>query len=230
MRPALAAVVFALALAPAGAWQVNQIHGDLEHRATDGTDPAATRGDRHDVDGDKPRPMMSPVVSALMKQVLTAAGQKDWVTANNYVLLARDYTSMTRFDRFEVELVAGFVALNTGKDTAALTTYRFAIGSPFFPTALALPQQRDMLRNAMILSNKAGDFRDTIAFGNKLAALGPLDEGAALTLAMACLADKDYAAAQTLAQKVIDAALAAGHKPEDAALQIVANSKTALHR
>ena len=81
----------------------------------------------------------------------------------------------------------------------------------------------------MILSNAAGDYPGAVSLGGKLAASGPLDDAAAIALAVAYYGNNDFTNAQNLAQKAIDAEVSAGRKPDETALQIVAKSSAHPH-
>lgn len=203
-----------------------------ERRPTELIDPDAVNGDRHDVDNDpfhKTPPRMSPDVSNLMRATLAAGGEKDWTTAKAKLAEARTVAHQTPFDMFEIEVVAAFVALNTGDHASALASYKKVIADPFFETAQTHAQQSAALKNAMILSNEASDFTSAIAFGGKLAAVGPIDDATAIALAVAYFGNGDYSTAKSLAQKCIDAATAAGIKPSEIATEIVAKSTASLH-
>jgi hypothetical protein len=206
--------------------------GDPTRRPTDVYDPSAVHGDRHDVDDNpflKQPPRMSSSVSDLMKTTLAAAEQKDWTTAKAKLQEARAISNPTAFDSFEIEIVAGFVALNTGDHVSALASYKKVIDSPFFATTQSKQQQSVMLKNAMVLANEGGDFTSAISFGAKLAAIGPVDDQSAIALAVAYYGNKDYATAKAVAQKVIAAASAAGTKPSEIAAEIVTKSSANLH-
>jgi tetratricopeptide (TPR) repeat protein len=196
-------------------------------------DPAAANGDRHDVDPGYPGsaskgPQMSVAVSDALRAALFAARQKDWDTAKGKLIEARLASKLTDFDAFEIAVASGYVSLNTGDHAGALQSYRKVIASPFFTTQTA--RERDAtLRNAMILSNESHDYPGAIALGTQLASAGPLDETAAVAFATAYFGDKNYEAARTIAQKTLDAEVAAGASPNASAVQIVAQSETNLH-
>ncbi|MFI4934213.1 MAG: hypothetical protein ACHP7N_06315 [Caulobacterales bacterium] len=192
----------------------------------------ATYGGNPDATGVPPAaagPMMSAPVSDLLKALMDAAGRHDWTTAKAKLVRVRAVNNPSDFDRFEIEVVSGFVAVNTGDHTGALASYKRVIASPLFATAETPQQQSAMLKNAMILSNEAGDFAGAVAFGEKLAARGAMDDTAAVALAFAYFGAGDYAKAAALAQKAIDAAVAAGKQPDDSAVQILSKSKANLH-
>jgi tetratricopeptide (TPR) repeat protein len=172
---------------------------------------------------------MSRAVSRLLIALMDAAKQGDWVTAEARLMQARGVQAPSELDRFEIEVVASFVALNMRDHPTALASYEKVIASPLFATAQTLREQRAALQNAMVLSNEAGDYAQAIAFGEKLAASGPMDGASAVPLAFAYLAAGRSSEAQALAQKTIDADVAAGMKPDQAALEIVSRSKAGLH-
>jgi len=124
--------------------------------------------------------------------------------------------------------VTSFVAINTGDHATALASYERMIASPYFTTGPTPDEQRAMLLNAMILSNEAGRFEDTVALGGRLGPMGPLSESAAVALAFGYLGNHEYADAEAVAQKAVDAAVAAGKRPNDSALQIVLKCKESL--
>lgn len=187
--------------------------------------PTASHVERHDVDGKH----MSARVNDLVKATLAAAGQKDWTTAKAKLAEARTISDPTAFDTFEIEMVAAFVAVNTADHAGALASYRKVIDSPFFTATQTKQQQSSALENALMLANEASDFTGAISFGSKLVALGPVDDQATIALAFAYYGNKDYATAKTLAQKSIDAAVAAGTKPSEVATEIVAKSSANMH-
>jgi hypothetical protein len=171
---------------------------------------------------------ISKAVGRSLSALMEAAAKRDWVTAVARLMQARAVPHPSDLDLFEIDVVASFVALNTRDHSTALASYRKVIASSFFATALTPQEQRATLKNAMILSNEARDFAQAISFGEKLAAMGPMDSASAVPLAFAYLADGRYSEAQTLAQATIDAAVAAGEKPDEAALEIVLKSKATL--
>jgi hypothetical protein len=172
---------------------------------------------------------LSPAVGAALQALLAAAGQKDWTKAKSKLLEARAASGATEFDQFEIDVMASFVALNTGDHDGALSAYRNVVASPFFESAEMPVEQVATLKNAMILSNEVADYPSAINFGNRLVAMGSIDDAAAVALAVAYFGNKDYVDAQSMAQKAIDAAIAAGKKPDQIALQIVAKSSAIPH-
>src|SRR5690349_16336059 len=173
-------------------------------RLTETGDPSL-RGDNNPSRKPQP-PRMSPRVNDLMRATLAAAGQKDWTTAKAKLEEARTVPDPSEFDSFEIDNAAAFVSVNTGDYKSALASYKKVIASPFFAVSQTSALQSSTLKNAIILANAASDFTSAIAFGAKLAAIGPVDDATSVMLAMAYYGNKDYATAKSLAQKSIDAA------------------------
>lgn len=201
---------------------------DPGRRPTELGDPSAGYANRHDDNTSRKQPRMSMRVNDLIKSTLAAAGQQDWTTAKAKLAEARAVSDPSDFDAFEIETAAAFVSVNTGDTAGALASYKKVIASPFFAATQTVAQQSATLKNAIILANAASDFTSAIAFGAKLSAIGPIDDATSIMLAMAYFGNKDYATAKSLAQKSIDAAIAAGTKPSDTATEILAKSSTNL--
>ncbi len=173
-------------------------------------------------------PHMSNALAKAMKALFGAAGQKDWIAAKSNLDEARAIPDPSDFDRYEIEVAASYVAIGLSDQLAALTSYRKIFASPFFSSVQKPDEQSAMLKNAMVLSNAAGDYAGAVTMGTRLATMGPLDETSAIELAIAYFGDKDFVRAQNLAQKIIDAAVAAGLKPNSTAEKIVEQCKTAV--
>jgi hypothetical protein len=186
-------------------------------------------GDQTGAPAGPTRPHMSAAVSDALKAVMDAAGTRDWAAAKAALLKARAAKNPSDYDLFEIEVVTGFVAVNTGDHAAALASYKRVIANSLFATAETPADQAATLKNAMILSNEAGDYAGGVTLGEKLAATGAMDVTSAVALAFAYFGAGQYAKAGALAQQAIDAAVAAGVKPDDGAVQIVLKSKAMLH-
>ncbi len=192
-----------------------------------GGDSAATRGDRWD-GGINEGPKVVTVGSSL-KAVLAAAANRDWPTAQAKLVDAHAVANPTDIDRFEIDVVTAYVALNTGDYSTALASYRKVITSPFFRSAQSGKEQQFTLKNAMILSNQAGDFTTAVTYGEMLAERDALDEVSANALAVAYFGNKDYAKAHAMATRAIDLANGSGRPADPSAIQILAKTKTYLH-
>jgi len=189
-------------------------------------DAFATRGDRYDP-GANDGPQIVTVGSRL-KAVIAAARDNDWTTAQARLKEAYEVANATDIDRFSIDVVSGFVAINTGDHATALASYRKVIASTYFHSAQTRREQEATLKNAMILCNEVSAFSDAIAYGELLDDGWRLDNVSALALATAYFGNKDYAKAQRMAQKAIDLANDAGRPVSDDARQILAKSAAYL--
>lgn len=172
-----------------------------------------------------PGTAMSMPIGKLLKAAFDAGARKDWATAKARLSDAVAIQSTNEMDQFEIDVTTSFVAINTGDHPAALAAYKRTATNALFPTALTPLEQRGTLKNAMVLCNEIGDYKGAITFGERMIANGAIDNSTAVSLALAYFGNGDWAKAQDLAQKAIDAAVAAGIKPNDTALQIVLKSK-----
>lgn len=191
-----------------------------------------TTAERHSTASKRPEKVevhLSPAVGRALEALLAAARQHDWQLARTKLKEARAVSSPNDFDQFEISVMASFVALSTDDHETALASYRDVVASPFFDTVETSSEQSAILKNAMILSNKVGDYPSAITFGNRLISLDPIDDSSAVALAMAYFANDDFIDAKSLAQKAVDAAVAAGRKPDEIALQIISKSSAAPH-
>ncbi len=170
---------------------------------------------------------MSMPVGKLLKAAFDAGAKRDWTTAQARLADAIAMQSSNEMDQFEINVAASFISINSGDHPAALAAYRRTVASPLFSTALTSPEQSGTLKNSMVLCNEIRDYKGAIAFGERMIANGAIDNASAVSLALAYFGDGDWAKAQDLAQKAIDASVAAGIKPSDTALQIVLKSKAA---
>jgi tetratricopeptide (TPR) repeat protein len=189
-------------------------------------DDFATRGDRYDP-GAHDGPQVVTVGSKL-KAAIAAARNNDWSTAQARLEDAHQVSNPSDLDRFEIEVVSGFIAINTGDHAMALASYRKVIASPYFRSAQARHEQEATLKNAMILSNEVGAFSDAISYGETLDDGWRLDDVSALALASAYFGNRDYRKAETMAQKAIDLASDAGRPVSEDARQILAKSRANL--
>jgi hypothetical protein len=87
------------------------------------------------------------------------------------------------------------------------------------------PGKATVLQNAIIMSGMAAHYQKSVTFGEKLAALGPIDYKTEGTLAIAYFDLHDHVHAKEFAQKAIDGAKAAGEQPEASWLSVMVNSQ-----
>jgi hypothetical protein len=171
-----------------------------------------------------PKQKASKTVGLALQAALAAAQTKDMATAQAKLNEARA-AAATDFDKVEVDQVAAFIAINStpSDHPGALAAYKSAIANPAFADLDAV-EQASTMKNAMILCSEIKDFACAVQIGERMMASGQIDSAAAGSLAVAYYYNKDYAKARALAQKSIDAALAAGSKPDQGSLQIMLKS------
>jgi tetratricopeptide (TPR) repeat protein len=171
-----------------------------------------------------PGPKVQKPVGEALQAAIKAVQAKDTAGANAQLAAARAVPALTDIDTIEIDVVTAFVAINSGDHPGALAAYKRVVASPQFSVVIQPPEQTSTLKNMMILANEAKDYSAAIQAGETLAKSGGMDDKAAASLAAAYYYNKDYAKAQALAQKSVDAAIAAGGTPDKGSLQIMMNS------
>jgi hypothetical protein len=217
VRTALAAVLLAGTAIAA--------HADMDTQARPVTRDINAANQAAHGSNDAAGPQMSYGLTKIMRSLSAAAQAKDWTTAKAKLAEAQALPNPTAFDTFEIDVITAYVDINTADHPGALAAYKKVIANPLFATAQKPAEQAGTLKNAMVLANEAGDYTSAIGFGQKLAGMGAVDDGAAVSLAAAYFGNKQFAQAQSLAQSAIDAETKAGETPNATAVQIVAQAK-----
>ncbi|HEY4115174.1 MAG TPA: hypothetical protein VGM17_14055 [Rhizomicrobium sp.] len=150
-----------------------------------------------------------------------AAQAKDWPGALAALKQAQAVPDRTPYDDYVINKFLAVVAINMKDFATARTATEAALTYPDAPDA----DKKDLEKNAFIFAAQANDYAGIIKYGTQLEALGPLDDGELANMAIAYYNSKDTARAQQYAQKSIDAAKAAGHAPQQAALEIQMNAQ-----
>ncbi len=162
-------------------------------------------------------PKVSRDVGKALQAAVEAAQKKDFPTALANIKTAQAVADKTAFDDYKINEILAYIAINTQDYATADTAYEAMADSPAMPADAA----KQTLHNAMLLASQEKHWPKVIAYGSRLDALKGMDEKSYVVLAQAYYMQNDMANAQTAAQKSIDLAKAAGHAPEEAALQIV---------
>jgi tetratricopeptide (TPR) repeat protein len=168
-------------------------------------------------------PHTSPAVGKALQAALAAVQGKDFASAQAALAAAKAVPGPTDVDLAEIDEVSVYLALSMNDHPTALALYKRIIASPLFPAVETPDQQKQSLKNAMMLANEAKDYAMASQIGERIANSGSMDDKAAGSLAEAYYYNKEYAKAQSLAQKSIDAAIAQGVPPDRGAIQIVMN-------
>jgi hypothetical protein len=164
-------------------------------------------------------------VSKSMAEPLTtaqkAATANDWPGALAALKTAQAVPDRTPYDDYVINKFLAVVAINMKDYTTARTATEAALAYPSVPDA----DKKDLEHNAFIFAAQGNDYAGIIKYGAQLEALGPLDDSELANMAIAYYNTKDTARAAQYAQKSIDAAKAAGHAPQQAALEIQMNGQ-----
>lgn len=164
-------------------------------------------------------------VSKSLNEPLMAAQKasqaNDWPGALAAIKLAQAVPNRTAYDDFVINKFLAIVSINMKDYATARTATEAALAYPSVPDA----DKKDLTKNAFILSAQANDYASILKYGTQLEALGPMDDGELANMAIAYYNTKDNARATQYAQKSVDAAKAAGHAPQQAALEIQMNAQ-----
>lgn len=177
---------------------------------------------------DKPAAPAGPkaqhAVGVALQAAITAVQAKDLATAKAQVATAQAVPNLTDVDQIDINIVNAYIAMGENNHAQLLQLYKTISASPLFTQVEKPEEQAGTLQNMMLLDMEVKDYPGAIAAGERLASSGTLDNKSAASLATAYYLNKDYAKARGLAQKSVDASIAAKQKPEVSALQIVYNS------
>lgn len=169
-------------------------------------------------------PKASHAVGVALQAAITAVQAKDLATAKTQLAAAQAVPNLTDVDQIDINIVDAYIAISENNHPRLLQLYKTISASPLFTQVEKPEEQAGTLQNMMLLEMEVKDYPGAIAAGERLAASGTLDNKSAASLATAYYMNKDYAKARGLAQKSIDASVAAKQKPEMAAMQIIFNS------
>jgi len=135
---------------------------------------------------------------------------------------AQAVASRTPDDDYVINEFLANAAIGVKDYNTAATAYEAMADSPVLSED---PNKAQTLHNAIILATNAKHYQKAIGYGTQLQALGPIDDKVSASLSEAYYYTNDFAHAQEMAQKSIDAAKAAGRAPDRGAMQIILNSQ-----
>jgi tetratricopeptide (TPR) repeat protein len=161
-----------------------------------------------------------PLVAA---QKLSQAG--DYQGALAQIRIAQAVPDRTPFEDLEINNFLGFIAINLKDYPTATVALEAAADSPEVANLDSSDDRMHLFHNAILLSGQAQHWAKVITYAQTLDTLKGGDDITYAVTAQAYYFTKDTADALVWAQKSIDAAKAAGKKPEEAALQIVMNGQ-----
>ncbi len=153
-------------------------------------------------------------------QKLMQAGDNQGALAK--VHEAQAVATRTADDDYVINEFLANAAIGVKDYTTAATAYEAMADSPVLNED---PNKAQTLHNAIILATNAKHYQKAIGYGQQLQALGPVDDKVDASLSEAYYYTNDFAHAQEMAQKSVDAAKAAGKAPDRGAMQIILNSQ-----
>jgi hypothetical protein len=169
-------------------------------------------------------PKLSSGVQKQLAVAQKANGTQDWGAMKAALDAANQVSGRTDYDNY---MIAEFtLAMDAGmKDYAAAAVAAQAMAdSPAQPDA----EKAKNLRNALSLSLQIKQFDKALLYAKALAATNPTDLNNQNMIAQAYYFGKDYADAQTATQKIVDATVAAGKKPDRNTLELLLNAQVNL--
>ena len=152
-----------------------------------------------------------------LQEAIDAAQKKDFATALAKIKEAQAVADKTDFDQYKINEILGFISINTDDYATAATAYEAMADSPVLPAEAA----KATLHNALLLASQQKHWPKVIAYAPRLDALGGMDDKSYTVVAQAYYFGNDFENAKQWAQKAVDAAKAAGHQPEEGALEII---------
>ena len=167
-------------------------------------------------------PKVSKAVAGPLGDAQKLMQANDFKDAIDKIKAAQATPGLTDDDNYVINEFLANAAIGMKDYATADTAYEAMAASP---TLDKDPNKASTLRNALILAASVKRWPQSVQIGEKLAALGPMDGPATAALVQAYYFSNDYAHAQAMAQKSIDAAKAAGQMPDRGVLQIMMNSE-----
>ena len=163
-------------------------------------------------------------VGEALNDAIKAAQAKDFATATAAIQKADAVTDKTDFDKLKIDQIKGFIAIGQQDYPAATTAYEAIVASPAF-AGLEDAEKKQTLHNAVLLSAQSKHWPQVISETTRWRNSARSTTRAYAVLAQAYYFTNDYANAGQAAQKSVDAATAAGQKPEQAALEIIMSAQ-----
>lgn len=166
-------------------------------------------------------PSVSRGVGKPLSEAQKLAQQGDFQGALAKVKEAQAVSDRTPFDDYTINEFLAFVSISLKDFPTAMTAYEAMAASPAEPAE----QKQGTRHNLVLLTYQAKDYAKTVKYGQELEAMGPITDRIAAPLAQAYYFTNDYKHAQELAQKSVDAAVAAGKRPDRGMLSVLLSSQ-----
>ncbi|HUO90915.1 MAG TPA: tetratricopeptide repeat protein [Rhizomicrobium sp.] len=166
-------------------------------------------------------PSVSAPVAKLLQPAQKAMQANDFKTALDLIKQAQALPDQTAFDTYTINNFLANAALGLKDYATADTAYEAMAESPALPDE----DKATTFHNAMLLATQAKHYDKAIKYGQAFLALGgPSDPQIIGTMAQAYYFLNDFANAETMAKKALDAT-PAGQAPNRAALEIMLSSQ-----
>lgn len=165
--------------------------------------------------------VLSEGVSTPLMAAQDALKAKDYPAALKHIQEAQAVSGRTPYDDYTINQFLAQEAIGTHDYQTAATALALMADSPALPAS----DKKQVLTNAVLLTTNVQNWANVVRFGAQLEAMGPLELKVIAPMAVAYynLNQKDKAVA--LAKQGIAAANAAGTKPEEALLNLVARGE-----
>lgn len=163
-------------------------------------------------------------VGVPLNDAVKAIQAKDYKTAQAKIAAADAVKDKSDYDKFKINQVKGFLAIQQQDYAAATAAYEAIVASPVFKD-LKDPEKKSTLHNALLLSGQSKHWPLVIADAKQLETLKAMDDKTYTVLAQAYYFTNDYANAQTAAQQAVALSKAAGQRPSKAALEIIMSAQ-----
>lgn len=160
-------------------------------------------------------PKLSRGVNNALAQEQKDFNAGNYAAAGDDIAKARAVDGRTPVDDYFINRIAFNVDIKTNNMAQAATDIEAAVDSPAMPDE----DKPQMLKLALILSSNQKQNDKALAYAKLLQATNPTDPAVVSAITAAYYNAKDFASAQAIVQKQIDADTAAGKKPGRATLQ-----------
>jgi hypothetical protein len=170
-------------------------------------------------------PALSRDVAKQLKPAVDALNAKDYKTALADIQAAQAVTDQTDFDKFRINEFLSIVYNDMENKAAAEGPALAAADSTVIPDA----DKADIYLRALALAEDNKHYDKAIAYGKKFESLGKPDLRVTEAMLQSYVEMNDDANTKIYLQKMLDAAAAAGKKPDEYLLQTEFNLNVKAH-
>jgi tetratricopeptide (TPR) repeat protein len=169
-------------------------------------------------------PKLSSGVAKQLQAAQKASGTQDWAAAKAAVDAAAQVSGRSDYDNYMIASFGVFISNSMGDKNGAATAAMAAADSSAQPDADKVKN----LRNVVSLLMQTKQFDKAVPYAKTLAATNPTDMPTLSAIGQAYFFGKDYQDAMAIEQKIVDATVAGGKKPDRNTLEILLNSQVSL--